>query len=208
MEIDLILFLIASWALVLTPGQDFIFVITRAISTGRRAGVLCATGVTCGIFVHTLAAALGLTLILQTSQTAFLLVKYLGAGYLIYLGIQAWYMGYQGLDFKNTSPASQTQNYFWQGVLCNVLNPKIAIFFLAFLPQFVDTQQDNASLQIVFLGGLYSLFSIMFLLPVSLLSGYYGRQFFSTTRSRRWLYGIAGTVMVGLGLRLMLEEKI
>src|SRR5687768_5956364 len=132
-----LLFVGISWALTIAPGPDMLYVITRGVTQGRKAGMLSALGVICGVLVHTTAAAFGLTLILQTSALAFLMVKYLGAIYLIYLGIKAWR---DKSTFNLQAPASlvTSRALFWQGVLSNVLNPKIAIFFLAFLPQFVD----------------------------------------------------------------------
>ncbi|MEO7841903.1 MAG: LysE family translocator, partial [Anaerolineales bacterium] len=132
-----ILFVGVSWALIIAPGPDMLYVITRGVTQGRTAGMLSALGVICGILVHTLAAALGLSLIIQTSAFAFLLVKYLGAIYLITLGVKAWR---DKSTFSLQTPASRVSFHrvFWQGVLSSVLNPKIAIFFLAFLPQFVD----------------------------------------------------------------------
>ena len=146
-----LLFIGVSWALIIAPGPDMIYVITRAMAHGRRAGVLSAVGVVCGILVHTIAAAFGLTLILQTSAFAFLFVKFAGAAYLIYLGIRAW-LDKSPFTLETTASAVTPHALFWQGVLSNVLNPKIAIFFLAFLPQFVDPARGPAALQLVILG--------------------------------------------------------
>src|SRR5215208_3087481 len=141
-----ILFVGVSWALIITPGPDMLYVITRGVTQGRRAGMLSAIGVICGILVHTTAAALGLTLILQTSALAFLIVKTLGAAYLIYLGIKAWWEKSTFHLPASTSNVS-SRRVFWQGVFSNVLNPKVAIFFLAFLPQFVDKGGSHIALQ-------------------------------------------------------------
>src|SRR5687767_4887307 len=127
------LFITVSWALIIAPGPDVLYVITRGMTHGRGAGMLSAIGVICGILVHTTAAALGLTLIFQTSALAFLIVKYLGALYLIYLGIKSW-RDKSNFHLQRSSATVSSRQLFWQGVLSNVLNPKIAIFFLAFLP--------------------------------------------------------------------------
>src|SRR5687767_15149265 len=118
-----LLFIGVSWALILAPGPDMLYVITRGITHGRRAGILSAIGVVCGILVHTTAAALGLTLILQTSALAFLLVKYIGAAYLIYLGVKSW-RDKSTWNLQTPAPIVHSGALFWQGVLSNVLNPK------------------------------------------------------------------------------------
>ena len=144
------LFAAVSWALIIAPGPDMLFVITRGMAHGRRAGMVSAVGVICGILVHTLAAALGITLIFQTSALAFLIVKYLGATYLIYLGIKAW-RDNETFNLQTRISGADSRTLFWQGLMSNVLNPKIAIFFLAFLPQFVDKGSSLIPLQMAIL---------------------------------------------------------
>jgi threonine/homoserine/homoserine lactone efflux protein len=133
-----------SWLLIITPGPDMLYVITRGVAHGRRAGMLSAVGVICGLLVHTTAAAFGLTLVLQASGVAFQVVKFLGAVYLLYLGIRTWRdkatFGPQSLPVSVNARA-----LVWQGVLSNLLNPKIAVFFLAFLPQFVDRGSSHVA---------------------------------------------------------------
>jgi len=128
-----VLFVGVAWALILAPGPDMLYVITRGVTQGRKAGMLSAVGVICGILVHTMAAAFGLTLILQTSAFAFLIVKYLGAIYLIYLGIKAW-RAKSTFNLQTLNSRVSFRKIFWQGVFSNVLNPKIAIFFFGFSP--------------------------------------------------------------------------
>jgi threonine/homoserine/homoserine lactone efflux protein len=201
-----LLFLGVSWALIIAPGPDMIYVITRGIAHGRRAGVLSAVGVVCGILVHTSAAALGLTLILQTSALAFLLVKYIGATYLIYLGIKTWW-DKSILDLQTPSPLVNSRALFWQGVLSNVLNPKIAIFFLAFLPQFVDKSSSQVTWQMVFLGLTFACFGLCFLLVVGYSSGTIGRWLTHRPQYTRSLQRFAGSILVGLGIRLVFTEQ-
>ncbi|HET9907218.1 MAG TPA: LysE family translocator [Anaerolineales bacterium] len=200
-----ILFIGVSWALIIAPGPDMIYVITRGVTQGRRAGMLSAVGVICGILVHTTAAAFGLTLILQTSALAFMLVKYLGAIYLIYLGIKAW-------GDKSTfrlDPSTTTVSFrkiFWQGVLSNVLNPKIAIFFLAFLPQFVD-QGNGVTLQMVVLGLTFAFFGLCFLSVVGYSSGTIGSWLTHRPRIGQILGRFAAGILIALGIRLALTER-
>ena len=201
-----ILFVSVSWALIIAPGPDMLYVITRGVTQGRRAGMLSAVGVICGILVHTTAAAFGLTLILQTSAFAFLLVKYLGAFYLITLGIKAWR---DKTTFSLQTSASRVsfRRVFWQGVLSNVLNPKIAIFFLAFLPQFVDKASPHITLQLVILGLTFACFGLCFLLVIGYSSGTIGSWLTRRPRYIRFLQHFAGGILIGLGVRLALAER-
>ena len=201
-----ILFVGVSWVLIIAPGPDMLYVITRGVTQGRQAGMLSALGVICGILVHTIAAALGLTLIIQTSAFAFLLVKYLGAIYLITLGVKAW------RDRSTFSPQHSTSSMsfhrvFWQGVLSNVLNPKIAIFFLAFLPQFVDKAGSQVTLQMITLGVTFAFFGLCFLLVVGYSSGSIGSWLTNRPRYTQLLQRFAGGMLIGLGVRLAFVKQ-
>lgn len=200
------LFVGVSWALIIAPGPDMLYVMTRGMTHGRRAGIVSAFGVICGILVHTTAAALGITLIFQASALAFLIVKYLGAVYLIYLGIQAW------KDKSIFSPpasvlGASSRALFWQGVLSNVLNPKIAVFFLAFLPQFVDQVSSNIPLQMVVLGLTFALFGFCFLVAVGYFAGTLGAWLTRRPQYTNILRWLNGGILISLGLRLALTEQ-
>lgn len=202
----LALFITVSWALIIAPGPDMLYVITRGMTHGRKAGMVSAVGVICGILVHTTAAAFGLTLILQTSALAFLIIKYVGAVYLIYLGVRAW----QDKSMFSLSVASLTvssRRLFWQGVLSNVLNPKIAVFFLAFLPQFVDRKSNLVTLQLVILGLTFAFLGLCFLLVVGYSSGTIGRWLARRPQYAQSLQRLSGILLVGLGIRLALTER-
>ncbi len=200
------LFIAVSWALILSPGPDMIYVITRGMAHGRRAGVLSAVGVVCGILAHTTAAALGLTLILQTSAFAFLFVKFVGAAYLLYLGIKSW-RDRGTFHLQTTASMANSSTLFWQGVLSNVLNPKIAIFFLAFLPQFVDQGSAQITLQMVVLGLTFAGFGLCFLLVVGYSSGTIGRWLTYRPQYAQFFQRLAGGILIALGIRLALTEK-
>ena len=200
------LFIGVSWALIVAPGPDMIYVITRGLAHGRRAGMLSAIGVVCGILVHTTAAALGLTLILQTSALAFLFIKFGGAAYLIYLGVRAW-SDKSTLQLQASSSNGSSRTLFWQGVLSNVLNPKIAIFFLAFLPQFVDQASGYVTWQMMFLGITFAGFGLCFLLVVGYSSGSIGTWLTYRPQYARIFQLLAGGILVGLGVRLALTER-
>lgn len=183
-----------------------LYVITRGMTHGRRAGILSAIGVICGILVHTTAAALGITLIFQTSAFAFLAVKYLGAIYLIYLGIKSW-RDTSSFSLQSSSPAVSSHQLFWQGVLSNVLNPKIAIFFLAFLPQFVDKESGQVTLQLILLGLTFACFGLCFLVVVGYSSGAIGSWLTRRPHYTPLLQRLTGGVLIGLGVRLALTEQ-
>ena len=201
-----VLFIGISWALIIAPGPDMFYVITRGMAHGRRAGIVSAIGVVCGILVHTTAAALGLTLILQTSAVAFLFVKYIGAAYLLYLGIKAW-RDKSTFSLQSPAPVIDSRALFWQGVLSNVLNPKIAIFFLAFLPQFVDKRSDHITLQMLILGLTFAFFGLCFLLVVGYSSGVIGGWLTRQPQYAQFFQRLAGGILIALGIRLALTER-
>ncbi|MBD3881367.1 LysE family translocator [Phormidium tenue FACHB-886] len=194
----LLVFVLATIAFLLLPGPAVLYVVTRSISQGRLAGVLSALGVETGNLVHVLAAALGLSAVLVSSALAFSIVKYLGAAYLIYLGVQKL------LTPEDTPQmvAAQTKlgRTFRQGVLVGALNPKTALFFLAFLPQFVDVSKGGVVIQLVLLGLLFDLLAVVIDCSYALLAGTIG-QWLRTNRtfwrSQRYF---SGSVYIGLGL--------
>lgn len=199
------LFVGVSWALIIAPGPDMLYVITRGMAHGRRAGIVSAVGVICGILVHTTAAAFGITLVFQTSAFAFLIVKYLGAIYLIYLGVKAW-RDKNTFSLQTSTSDVSSRALFWQGVLSNVLNPKIAIFFLAFLPQFVDKGSSQVTLQMAILGLTFACFGLCFLLVVGYSSGAMGRWLTRRPSYAQFSQRLAGGILIGLGVRLALTE--
>lgn len=203
---NLTLFLVASWALIITPGPDMLYVITRGIAQGRTAGILSAMGVTAGIFIHTVLAALGVAVLLQTSAVAFALVKYIGVIYLVYLGIKA-------IRDKSTFAISEqggSLNFraiFLQGTLSNVVNPKVALFFLAFLPQFVVHENGNVPFQMLVLGLIFAGCGCFFLCIVGYFSGRIGSWLAHRTKIASKLRWITGSILIGLGMRLAFIER-
>jgi threonine/homoserine/homoserine lactone efflux protein len=200
------LFVAASWALVVAPGPDMLYVITRGMSHGRRAGILSALGVIAGILVHTTAAALGLSMILQTSALAFMIIKFAGALYLLYLGVKTWF-DKSAFQVHAISSAASPGTLFGQGVLSNVLNPKVAIFFLAFLPQFVDRENGNVTVQMIVLGMTFALFGLCFLLVVGYSAGSIGKWLTRQPQYTHLLRRLASSILIILGIRLALTER-
>jgi threonine/homoserine/homoserine lactone efflux protein len=200
------LFFAASWILIITPGPDMIYVITRGISQGRKAGVISAFGVTLGILVHTIFAAFGLAIILRTSALAFLAVKFVGAGYLIYLGVKS-FKSKSDFSFNKNKTKDGIKTIFLQGLLSNVLNPKVALFFLAFLPQFVNPKFGSSSIQMVCLGLTFALFGIFFLVLLGYFSGGIGSWLSRKRNLAKKIRWFTGSILILLGLRLAFMER-
>lgn len=195
------LFLGFSLILIITPGPDLIYVLTKGISNGRKAGLLSAAGVTLGIFVHTIFAALGLSVILKTSAIAFSIVKIIGALYLIYLGLRS-ILGRSEFDL-NKSESVSSKRIFSQGLISNTLNPKVALFFMAFLPQFVDNSESAyTALPFIILGLVFAICTFSFLSILGYFSGVIGQYLMKNERLTKRVQNFSGTILILLGIRL------
>ena len=204
---NFILFALASLMLNITPGPDMLYVASRSTGQGVPAGIISALGICVGCFVHILAAVFGISAVLMQSATAFQLVKWAGALYLIYLGIQALRSPGGPLRVDYNAPATPLWALFRQGVITNVLNPKVAIFFLAFLPQFVQPEQGKVAWQILLLGAWFDFSGLVVLILVALLFGRMGDWLSRYPAFMRWQEKFTGAVLLGLGLRLAFLEK-
>jgi threonine/homoserine/homoserine lactone efflux protein len=195
---DLVLYVVAAIALVITPGPDLMYVMTVSVGQGTRAGVLSAAGVSMGVLVHTLAVALGLAVVLQTSPGAFRVIQLAGGIYLLYLAVETWR---HPLDLTLTDPTAH-QRYFLRGMMSNVLNPKVALFFLTFLPGFVTAEGIAASLQMATLGGIYAVLALSIKSTVAVLSAQVSDFLRRSPGAAEWLrYGM-GAIFALLGVRL------
>jgi threonine/homoserine/homoserine lactone efflux protein len=192
------LFALATIVLLVVPGPAVIFVVTRSVAQGRRAGLVSVLGVHAGSVVHVAAAALGLSALLATSATAFAAVKYLGAAYLVFLGLRRLLRRGDGEEGAGV-PAVPLRRLFGQGVVVNVLNPKTAIFFLAFLPQFVSPARGPVALQIAVLGLTFIALGMVSDGAYALLAGSLASRLRRTKRARRRLDRASGVVYLGLG---------
>jgi len=210
------MFALAGLMLNLTPGNDMIYVATRSTGQGIKAGIVSALGITAGCMVHILAAVVGLSAILAESAVAFDVVKYLGAGYLVYLGIRALVSKRRGFVIKGEkeeterSEGKEDDSYrkiFWQGVITNVLNPKVALFFLAFLPQFIDVSAKDAHWQILFLGTWFNISGLLVNVLVALLFGKIGGWLSRSPRFVQWQERVTGIMLIALGVKVALTEK-
>jgi threonine/homoserine/homoserine lactone efflux protein len=200
-------FVVASLALIATPGQDMVYVVSRSLAQGRFAGVCSAIGVCLGILVHTALAAFGLGAILQASEALFLALKLVGAAYLVYLGTRLLLArGASGFERVGGAALSPT-SLVWQGLLSNVTNPKIVLFFFAFLPQFVDPASPHAARDLAFLGVLYAVLALPVKSAVALAAGSLAERVLRRPSALAWVNRASGAVLVGLGLRLAAAER-
>ena len=200
------LFVTASIILIVTPGPDMMYVMARGMGQGRRAGLLSALGVCTGLLFHVFAAALGLSALLRTSLVAYSIVKYVGAAYLVYLGVRTL-LDRGGGERVEARPAARGVKIFFQGVLSNVLNPKVALFFLAFLPQFAPATGASAFLPMLVLGFTFVGLGIVWLIGLACLSGSLGHWLSGNRRVKRAMQAIAGIALVGLGVRIALAKR-
>ena len=191
---------------VFLPGPAVILTLTRAASSGTRVGIATGTGIAAGDLVHTAMAVLGLSVIIMTSAFAFNLVKYLGAAYLVYLGIRAILERTETAALDG-APRIGVRGAFRQGLLTEVLNPKSAMFFLAFLPQFVRPENGAVALQLTILGVLFVLMGLVSTISVAVFSGSVGRLLRTHPAVQRWQGKVVGTIYCCLGVRLALQER-
>lgn len=209
-------FIVAAILLNLTPGTDSMYIITRSISQGRKAGFYSVLGITSGILVHTLLASLGLSVLLAKSPTAFMLVKYIGASYLCYLGFKMITSKKEPLianslqEDKNCASLSFKSLNGWQiykqGVLTNVFNPKVALFFLAFFPQFIDSSYAYGMLSFLVLGLTFATTGLIWCSCLALLASLLSKSLRKNPSLETVLNKISGIVFIGLGIKLMTEK--
>jgi threonine/homoserine/homoserine lactone efflux protein len=204
---DFWLFALAGFLLNITPGNDMIYVASRSAGQGVRAGIVSSLGIMAGCLVHLTAAALGLSALLARSAVAFDVVKYVGAGYLFYLGVRALVNKKEATFVTAERPAMSYSRLFWQGVLTNVLNPKVALFFLAFLPQFIDVGGRHATEAILLLGIWFDASGTLVNIVVAVLFGRIGDWLRGHSRWLKVQEKITGLVLVALGIKVALTTK-
>ena len=204
-------FTVAAAVLTIAPGPDNMLVIRNVLRGGRRDGMITAFGICAGLFVHATLSALGVSMLLMHSAAAFRLVKLAGAGYLVWLGVQSLRRTVRTPPLPESvgevGPARGVtpQQCFLEGLLSNVLNPKTAVFYLAFLPQFI-APTDPVLTQSLLLAGIHYVESILWFATLSVLLDH-TRRFILKSTVRRWLDGLCGAVLVGFGARLALERQ-
>ena len=205
-DTNLVLFLTASLVVIVAPGPDNILVLTRGVSQGRKAAMVSAAGASVGLVCHSLFAAAGLSALLAQSAVAFSVVRYAGAAYLIYLGVKTL-LGREGFALPGEGGTMRLRNVFAQGIASNVMNPKIAVFFLAYLPQFIDPAAGSTAPQLLLLGLAFALLTWFIFSLLGYFSGALGNKLVRRPRLSDALRWVTGGVFVALGLRLALPER-
>ncbi|WP_138513927.1 LysE family translocator [Rhodoferax bucti] len=215
MPIDqLLLFMAAGVLLNLTPGPDVLYIVTHALRSGARAGMVAALGITAGCFVHIFAAAVGVSALMAASATAFTVLKWVGAAYLVYVGLRlllaktgsAMQLGAAGEDSTSVTGQNGLKTVFLRGFWTNVLNPKVALFFLAFVPQFIAPGVENKPLAFLLLGLLFNFNGLWVNLGWAVAAAWLARRAGVVQRSMHWLDRIAGAMFVGFGIKLALTS--
>lgn len=207
----LLIFILAGWLLNLTPGPDVLYIVTNSLRGGWKAGMVAGVGITMGCFVHVFAAALGVGALLATSAMAFSILKWMGAAYLLYVGVRILLAGKPGKtqDLAALAHALPPTNYwkiFIRGFWTNVLNPKVVLFFLAFLPQFIDPQVENHTVVFLLLGILFNINSIPVNLGWALVAAWMAKRD-TIQRGMHWLDKAAGCMFIVFSVRLALTEQ-
>ncbi len=208
---QLLVFIAAGWLLNLTPGPDVLYIVSSALRSGVRAGIVAALGIVSGCFVHVLAAALGVGALLATSATAFTVLKWVGAAYLLWMGVKLLLARGGSSVVPAVADRSSTPTDLWrvyrQGFLTNVLNPKVALFFLAFVPQFIAPGTEDKVGAFLLLGLLFNLNSLPINFGYAWLAGWASRRVGTVQRAMHWMDRAAGVMFIGFGLKLALSDN-
>jgi len=205
------LFILAGWLLNLTPGPDVLYIVSSALRSGAKAGVVAALGITAGCFVHIFAAALGVSALLAASSTAFTVLKWGGAAYLFYVGLKLVFSRSMPhiksvADDAKQESVEAFKSIFFKGFFTNALNPKVALFFLAFVPQFIAPDAARPALTFVLLGVLFNVNALPINLGYALLAAWATRRLGAVQRAMHWLDRLAGVMFVGFGVKLALTS--
>lgn len=207
-------FILAAILLNLTPGTDSVYIITRSISQGQKAGLYSVLGITSGSLIHTLLASLGLSVLLASSPMAFMIVKYIGAAYLCYLGLKMLLSQPSNAIANNLSKDKATGNQhkvdnwqiYKQGVLTNLFNPKVALFFIAFFPQFIDANYAYGMVSFLILGLTFASTGLIWCSCLTLLAARFSKKLRQNPSVETILNKISGVVFIGLGIKLLSEK--
>ena len=208
---QLLMFIVAGWLLNLTPGPDVLYIVSSALKSGVRAGVVAALGIVSGCFVHVFAAALGVGALLAASATAFSVLKWAGAAYLMWMGIKLLLAKGGGSAVVPAGVSAEAVSVdlwrvFRQGFLTNVLNPKVALFFLAFVPQFIAPGTEDKVTAFLLLGLLFNVNSLPINFGYAWLAGWASRRADTVQRAMYWMDRAAGLMFIGFGLKLALSD--
>ncbi len=204
-------FVLAGWLLNLTPGPDVLYIVSSSLRGGFRAGAAAAMGITAGCFVHVFAAALGVSALMASSAAAFGVLKWCGAAYLAYAGVRLLMSKAKPLDpdfaDRPAAPEGPLTQVFTRGFLTNVLNPKVALFFLAFVPQFIDPGAAHPTWVFLLLGLLFNVNALPINLGYAAIAAWAVRRMDVVQRSTAWLDRVAGIMFIGFGLKLAWTDQ-
>ncbi|SHH72079.1 LysE family translocator [Massilia sp. CF038] len=204
---DLPLFILSGLMLNILPGPDSLLIMTRSATQGWRAGVAAVMGICTGTMVHVLAAAVGLSAILATSATAFMVVKYIGAAYILYMAIGLLLSKRKDAETAIVVPPLPYKKIFAQGLLTNVLNPKVALFFLAFVPQFIDAGASSKPLAFIILGCIFNFNGMLWSVALAVFTGLASARLKVAPGVSLWLNRVTGGLFVWLGIKLALSKQ-
>ena len=206
---QLLLFIAAGLLLNLTPGPDVLYIVTHALRNGARAGSVAALGITAGCFVHIFAAAVGVSALMAASATAFTVLKWAGAAYLVYVGIRMLMSrAPSAIALDGATPlAVDLKTIFLRGFWTNALNPKVALFFLAFVPQFIAPAVENKALAFLLLGLLFNFNGLWVNIGWALAAAWLASRVGAVQKGMHWLDRIAGAMFMGFGLKLALTDN-
>ena len=208
---QLLMFMAAGWLLNLTPGPDVLYIVSNALKSGVRAGIVAALGIVSGCFVHVFAAALGVGALLAASSTAFNLLKWAGAVYLVWMGIKLLRSQSGSVvvptDASGVAVPADLGRIYRRGFLTNVLNPKVALFFLAFVPQFIAPDATDKLAAFLWLGLIFNLNSLPINFGYAGLAGWASRSVGTVQRAMHWMDRAAGLMFVSVGLRLAMSDN-
>ena len=205
------LFVLSGWLLNLTPGPDVLYIVSSALRSGVRAGIVAALGITAGCFVHIVAAGLGVSALMATSAMAFSVLKWVGAAYLLYVGVRLLLSKAQdaikiGAVSADSVTAGGLKSLFFRGFWTNALNPKVALFFLAFVPQFIAPGTAHPGWVFAVLGLLFTFNGLLVCLGWALVAAWAARRAGALRRGMRWLDGVAGSLFIAFGVKLALTD--
>ena len=204
---NLYMFIAASFLLCLAPGPDNIYVLTQGMTKSKKAAVVTTFGLASGLIIHTSAAAFGISVIFQTSEIAFNIVKFVGAAYLMYIAYQAFKYRNEPLDLSVQNSSKELKKLYVKGFIMNILNPKVSIFFLAFLPQFVTPANGNVPMQMVTLGAVFMALTIVVFSSIGVAGNLLSSKLLEKPSIVKYMNILTSFVLVSLGIKLALSQR-
>ncbi|MDJ0832728.1 MAG: LysE family translocator [Gammaproteobacteria bacterium] len=204
-ETQILMFALTSMLVILSPGQDMVLVISRGITQGAKAGIVTAAGVSTGLIGHTALAAVGVGALLTAADGWFMLVKWVGAAYLFYLGLRLIFSK-PAMDVRSPQLKSY-RKMFSQGALSNITNPKITVFYFAFLPQFISAEIQNPTAYLLILGIGFSLLTVLIKVPIGYFAGLAAHWIGSRPGIIQNINRVSGSVLIGFGLKLAADNR-